>query len=374
MIDVIINGLQLKKNSSGIGGLIRELLLPWMKESKTGSTIVVSKDSPIPSSFEECISVVRTPILYNQGIRRVFFQSFLLGRKYCKNKILLTVDSKIPLILPKSTVILPIITDLALYRLPETYQNSRLFLWKQQYKLLKKRTEQYIAISKCTKEDMVELLNIPEHQIEVIYCAASPIYQERYDDSYYQSVQAKYKLPTKYLLFVGNFNPRKNLERMIQAYDRIKEQGFDYKFVIVGEHGWKFTKDSALSQLKHKEDVIFLGYVPDEDMPAVYKYATLFLFATLYEGFGIPVIEAQQCGTPVVVSSNSAFLEVASSESAVFVNPLEIDDISNGIMTVLRDEKKMRHLVEAGYINAKRFSWGDSAEKLEALVERMKDK
>lgn len=370
-MDVLINGLQLKTNSSGIGGLIRELLLPWMNESKKDCKIMVSKDSPMPSFIEDESAVIRSPFLYHQGLCRVLFQSFFLGSKYCKNKIFITVDSKMPFLLPKSTVVLPIITDLALYRHPETYQSSRLFLWKLQYKFLTKRTEQYIAISQCTKDDMMELLHIPENQIEVIPCAASPIYEVRYEDSYYKSVRSKYKLPEKYILFVGNFNPRKNLERMIQAYDRVKEHGFDYKFLIVGEHGWKFTKESALSTLKHKENVIFLGYVPDEDMPAIYKHATLFLFATLYEGFGIPVIEAQHCGTPVIVSNHSAFLEIVSPENAIFVNPLEIEDILDGIVTILNDNTKSKELVEAGYINAKRFSWEKSAKQLEHFVERM---
>lgn len=371
-MDVLINGLQLKKNSSGIGGLIREFLLPWMEFSQRKNAIVLSDNSPIPSTHQ--IVTIRSPFDYEQGIRRVFFQSFILGKKYCKNKILLTVDSKIPFLLPKSTFVLPIITDLALYRLPETYQWSRRTLWKLQYIFLKNRGNHFIAISHCTKEDMVELLGIPREKIDVIPCAASPLYEISYDSLYHASVQEKYNLPKEYILFVGNFNPRKNLERMLLAFDRLKEKGYIHKFVVIGENGWKFDKKSSLSQLKYKVDVIFLGYVPDEDMPSVYKNASSFLFATLYEGFGIPVIEAQHCGTPVIVSRNSAFPEIVSEQSAVFVNALDVDSILNAMIFILENPKQASQLVEAGYENAKRFSWKDSVRKLEETIERIDSK
>lgn len=183
-------------------------------------------------------------------------------------------------------------------------------------------------------------------------------------------LRKKYHLPEHFLLFVGNFNPRKNLERLIRAFDRAKEEGISHQLVIAGEQGWKFNRDSVLQGIEHHSDIRFIGYVPDEDMPALYSAAELFLFPTLYEGFGIPVLEAQACGTPVLTSNGSAMPEVCG-ESAVFVDPYDADSIAEGILSILNDPKLAASLTEKGLRNVQRFSWAASARRLDEIMESL---
>ena len=151
------------------------------------------------------------------------------------------------------------------------------------------------------------------------------------DQAALAALRENYHLPERYVLFVGNNNPRKNLGRMIQAFDWMKERtGLAHQLIIAGEQGWRFDRDKALNGVRHRDDVRFIGFVPDEDMPALYSGAGLFAFPTLYEGFGIPVIEAQRCGVPVVTSNVSALPEAAGN-GALYADPYDVESISRAM-------------------------------------------
>ena len=365
---IVINALQYKKNNSGIGILLRNLFGPYTEIAQRQHHVVLPHDSPdFPvSSFTE---IIRVPWVHRQHLWRIFFQTFQLGRKYCKDAILLTTDSKVPFFLPKSCILVPLITDLAVYRMRETYQFSRVLWWRLQYRYVCRRARMFLAISEFTKQEMVKILHVPPEKIEVVPCAASLEMRPAADEMRLSTLRVKYHLPEYFILFVGNFNPRKNLERLIRAFDRAKENGIPHRLVIAGEQGWKFSRDAALQGIQHTEDVRFIGYVPDEDMPALYSAADLFVFPSLYEGFGIPVIEAQACGTPVLASSGSALPEVGG-DGAVYVDPYDIEDISNGILQVLQNPALMEQLRQNGLSNARRFSWRTSAEHLDRVIEK----
>lgn len=365
---VVINALQYKQNSSGIGVMIRELFGSYTKLTPRHCQLVLPRDGPdFPAGPDT--EVIRAPWSYGQKLRRIFFQTFQFGKKYCKDVILLTTDSKIPFFLPKDCFVVPVITDLAVYRLKETYQLSRVLWWRMQYRYVRRRANLFLAISEFTKKEMVEILRIPPEKIKIVPCACSPAMGPVTDEGLLKKVRDKYQLPEHFVLFVGNFNPRKNLERLLAAFDLAKDQeSIPHHLVIAGELGWKFDKQEALKNIRHVDAVHFIGYVPDEDMPALYSLADLFAFPTLYEGFGIPVIEAQACGTPVLTSDCSALPEVCG-DSAVFVNPYGVEDISREMLRVLQDPKVAKALAEKGLQNAKRFSWKNSAQQMNELIE-----
>ncbi len=366
---VVINALQYKPNSSGIGVMIRELFGPLTYISERPCQVILSKDAPAFPA-KEGTELVRSPWDNGQGLRRMFFQSFQLGRKYCHDAVLLTTDSKTPFILPKSCVLAPLVTDLAVYRLPEAYQRSRVLWWRLQYRYICRRADFYLAISEFTKREMTDILGIPAERIYVIPCACSEDMRRVEDPAALAAVREKYALPERYVLFVGSNNPRKNLARMIRAFDRMKERtGFDHQIIIAGEQGWRFDRDKALEGVKHREDIRFIGFVPDGDMAALYSAAELFVFTTLYEGFGVPVLEAQRCGVPVVTSNVSALPEVAG-DGAVYAEPYDVESIAGAMRSVLEDKALAAELVRKGYANAKRFSWRASAEKLNEVIER----
>jgi len=363
---VVINALQYKQNSSGIGVMLRELFGAYTRLTGRRCQIIVPRDGPgFPADGE----IVRAPWSHGQHLGRMFFQTFLLGRTYCRDAVLLTTDSKVPFLLPKSCVLLPIVTDLAVYRLKETYQLSRVVWWRLQYRYVRRRAQRFAAISEFTKQEMVEILHIPPEKIEVVPCACSSEMKPVTDREKLAKLREKYGLPEHFVLFVGNFNPRKNLERLIRAFDQAKERGIPHHLVIAGEQGWKFDRAKALQGVRHGGDVHFIGYVPDGDMPALYSAAELFAFPTLYEGFGIPVLEAQACGTPVLASDGSSLPEVGG-EGAVYVDPYDVEEICKGMLAVLENPEFAAELREKGRENARRFSWEASARRLDEMVER----
>ena len=370
---IVINGLQYKQNSSGIGVLIRDLFAPFTESTVRTCQVILPQDSPdFPAKCS--VEEVRIPLEHKNHIHRMVFQSFVLGRKYCKDSILLTTDSKTPFFIPSSCTVLPIVTDLAVFRMPEVYQKSRVLWWRFQYRYLCRKAQHFLAISEFTKREMVDILGLRPEQIDVVPCAASEQYKPEQDAHRLERIRNAYQLPEQYLLFVGNQNPRKNLDRILLAYDRAIEQGgFPHHLVIAGEQGWKFDREACLATIKNRDRVHFIGFIPDEDMPAIYTAASLFLFPTVYEGFGIPVLEAQLCGTPVLTSDCTSLPEVGG-EGAIYVNPYRVEDIAGGILRTLGNSERLKNLVQKGFKNTRRFSWDRSARKLNDIIERIAEK
>ncbi len=369
MKGIVINALPYKPNSSGIGVMIRELFGRYVERTGQHCLVVLPQDGPaFPTGADT--ELVRVPIDHGQGIRRILFQSFQMGRQYCKDAVLLTTDSKTPFFLPKSCLLVPLITDLAVFRMPEVYKSSRVALWKLQYQYIQRKASFFLAISEFTKREVVQILGTPEEKIHVIPMACADSMHPVTDQLELAAIRKKYGLGEHFILFVGNNNPRKNLERTIQAFDRMKTQtGLPHQLVIAGEQGWKFDQANALVQIQHAGDVRFTGFVPDEDVLALYSAADLFAFPTLYEGFGIPVLEAQTCGAPVLTSNVSSLPEVAG-DGAVLVDPRSVDEIAHGMAQILMNKELAMDLVQKGYRNASRYSWDRSADILRETVER----
>lgn len=367
---LVINALQYQENSSGIGIMTKELFEAVCARIQCPCTVVLAKNSPEFTVDNPLVEVVRIPYERKDSFRRLWFQSFQLGRM-CRGKTLLVIDSKIPLLFPKSAKLVSIITDLAVYRLRDTYQLSRVLLWRFQFRILKRRADRLCAISEFTKREMVELLDIATERIQIVPCAANTSIHRVENQNALVEVRQKYQLPVNYVLFVGNFNPRKNLMRAIEAFVRMKNRtGLPHKLVIAGAGGWKLDMKALLERVDCKDDIFFPGYVADEDMSALYTMADVFLFPTLYEGFGIPIIEAQQCGTPVLAANVSAMPEVAG-DSACYADPYSVEDIARKLEDILKDKSLSDKLRIKGYENVKRFTWEKSAEKLKQCIENV---
>lgn len=368
MKKIVINALAYKQNSSGIGVMIRDLFEPFTRITERPCQVILPNDGPEFHGGDKTENV-RISYQHKQGLKRMFFQSFQMGRQYCKDAILLTTDSKVPFFLPKSCVLMPLITDLALFRMPEVYQFSRVLWWRFQYLYLKRRADHFLAVSEYTKQDIQKVLNIPADRITVIYDGYGETMHPVTGKGELMSLREKYGLYEPFVLFVGNNNPRKNLRRLMEAFDLLKErEQLPHHLVIAGEQGWKFSKEKALSGLKHPDSIRFIGFVPDEQMPALYSCATVFAFPTLYEGFGIPVLEAQACGTPVLTGDRTSLPEVGG-EAAIYANPYDVEDIANKLGQMLNNADLCAELREKGFENVKRFSWLASAQKLNDWIE-----
>lgn len=242
--------------------------------------------------------------------------------------------------------------DLGSQYLPQMHQlKQRLYLSFMQKRQLQGATK-IIAVSKATKEDLVRKIGIDPQKISVIY--------EGFDKRLFKYYNLK---PKNYYLFIGTVQPRKNLERVIRAVSYTKAN-----LVIAGQKGWLSDEIYKLpKKLGIENRVKFLGYVPDEKLPKLYSGAIALVFPSLFEGFGLPILEAQACGCPVITSNVSSMPEIAG-KGAILVNPYSVDDIKNAMLKLSMNHELKTKLTKLGLENIKRFSWEKCArETLEVL-------
>ena len=231
-----------------------------------------------------------------------------------------------------------------------------------------------IAVSECTKRDAVRYYGIPEEKIIVIYEGVNPRFRPAGPETV-AAVRQKYGLPERFILYVGTIEPRKNLTTLLEAFHHLTTlQPCDLRLVIVGKRGWLYEGFfRRLRELGLEERVHFTGYVPDEDLPALYSAADLFVFPSLYEGFGLPVLEAMACGTPVVCSNTSSLPEVAG-DAALLVPPTDVRGLAEAMARVLTDETLRGAMRAKGLARAGEFSWvrtaGETLRIYQTVVDR----
>jgi len=226
-----------------------------------------------------------------------------------------------------------------------------------------RRADMIIAISEHTKRDIIALLKIPENKIRVIHSAASKDFRPVKSKAQLSRVQKKYHTGKNYILDVGTLEPRKNLPFLVRAYAIAVREGIEENLVITGKKGWYYDSLFKLvDELELGNKVIFTGYVEEKDLPALYSGAKAFVFPSIYEGFGLPPLEAMACGTPVVCSSTSSLPEVVG-RAGILLLPKDERLWSKNIIKVIKDQKLAKTLSEMGLRQAKKFSWEESARK-----------
>ncbi len=212
-----------------------------------------------------------------------------------------------------------------------------------------------IAISESTKRDIVKYYGVSESKIKVNYLSADPIFEKKVTTEQQQSVLKKYDLPSEFLLYVGSVIERKNLLSIIKAMEQLPAD-LDLPLVVVGKGKAYFQKIKNYLQTNPiRNRIIFTKYIETADLPAIYQAAQVFLFPSIYEGFGIPVIEALHSGTPVITSNISSLPEAGGSNS-LLIDPTSVEEISNGISTILKDDQLRQKMVSEGKEYVKRFS------------------
>lgn len=266
--------------------------------------------------------------------------------------------------------------DLGAEYLPKTHQLKQQLYLKLMTHYQLKSASHIIAVSQATKEDIINRVGVSSDKISVVYEGYNPQMFQPVKVGTVRDVLKELDLVLgDYFLFVGTIQPRKNLERLIKAYALfLKDNPKASPLVLAGGKGWLSEGIYALPEkLDIKDNVRFLGYVPDERLPALYSGATAFLFPSLFEGFGLPILEAMACGCPVLTSNTSSMPEVAG-KAAVLVNPYSVDAIADGIEKISRPEERNK-LVKSGFDQVKKFSWEKAAEQtLAVLTSTLQDK
>lgn len=231
-----------------------------------------------------------------------------------------------------------------------------------------KKATRLATVSEFSKQDIIDQYNIPSDKITVTYNGASEAFQP-ISKSTLNNVKKQYSFGKDFFVYVGSLHARKNIKNMLLAFDRFKTANdSDVKFIIIGEKLW--SKDDSmrfLNNLKHKNDIIFTGRLNSEELPRIVAAAAAMVYVSFFEGFGIPILEAMQCGVPVITSNVTSMPEVAGN-SAIIVDPNKTEEITNAMKEILKPEVA-NSLVKKGLERAKNFSWDKTAKDLWGVIE-----
>jgi glycosyltransferase involved in cell wall biosynthesis len=261
----------------------------------------------------------------------------------------------------------------ALYQCPDLYKWNERAYWKSAFALALKTYDCIITDAEAEITFFANKLSLPKDKFRFAHLAADECFRIIQDNEKLQRITNKFKLPANFILFVGQIHPRKNLEAVIKAYHRARNDlPAAYKLVIVGQGKPPYSTriNQLIRELNISEDVIFLGHISTDDLIYIYNLASLFLLPSYYENFGIIFLEAMACGVPVITSDITDINEVVG-DAALRVNPTSIAEIAEGILSVLRSVQLQDTMIQAGFERSKLFSWDRCARETVSIYEAL---
>ncbi len=322
----------------------------------------------------------------NQTSQMKFIKAFIMDRPLLKkivrkilrpfNKLFIpTFDlhfapNLIPITGIKASKTVTTVHDFSFYIHPEWHPQERLDYFDKYFFTNVKQSDWIITGSEFSKKEIIKYLKFTKENITVIHHGVDHNMYKIYDDNILNITKDKLELSDNFLLFVGSIEPRKNLLHLIKAYklldEKIKEK---FPLILVGFKGWE--NDEIMIEIrKEQENIKYLGYLTDKELAYVYNLATVFIYPSLYEGFGIPPLEAMACGT-AVISSNAASLPEVCADSALYIDPLNIEDIKDKLQMLLLDELLQEDMIKKGLHRVKQFTWEKSTQKHIEVFEKV---
>ncbi len=259
--------------------------------------------------------------------------------------------------------------DIAYVRFPNLLNKSRQFYKKNILKISIEKADIIVADSFSTKRDIIKYYRIKEEKIKVVHLGVESRFRPI---SNVEEYRLRNNLPSKMILNVGTLEPRKNVVTLIRAFKRLREKGFeDCKLVIAGEKGWLYKQ--IFKEVDHsdlQQEIMFLGVVRDEDLPMLYNCADIFVYPSLYEGFGLPPLEAMACGIPVITSNTSSLPEVIG-DAGIMVNPTDVDSLCEVMSNVLTKKELWQHMSSKGLQRSKLFTWEKAAKGILEIYDKV---
>ena len=362
----------------GVNQVAFELFRSLVKVNKKHQIIALSKQSPLPD-FPPADKNLSYEVF---GPGKAWVLTGLTKRLWFgkpKLDILFSPSHYTPLLTRTPTVI--DIMDLSYEHFGNEYfTNYDLNQLKRWTPLSAKKARHIITISKFSKQEIVRLYKVKENKITVIYPGLNEdLFHPKIPKTKQIQVRNKYAITGKYFVYIGTLQPRKNLTRLIEAFALLlksKASGTRFlKLVIVGKRGWLYEEiNEKANKLKIEDRVIFTGFAPSEDLPALMKGSLAYVLPSLYEGFGMPIVEAQAVCTPIITSRVSSLPEIAGSSAFYIDDPQSTKQIKDALKEVLNLKKdKRKEVIEQGKQNAGRFNWQNSATQLLKLLEKIKN-
>lgn len=346
---IYINGRFLEQSITGVQRFASELVLALAQIRFDLTIIVPNKSKVLNQSFLHGLRVEEVIGGTGHYWEQVTLPKYL---KKIGSPLLLNLCNSAPIFYKNK---ISTHHDITYVKFPESYSWKFRWFYKTLTPLFLNNSHLVITVSDFSKKDISEFYNIPLEKIIVIYNAVSPSFQLK-------NIQHGFEAKEKFALAVSSPNYHKNFARMIEAYS---QANVSYKIKIIGSASGVFstTSDNQHTTQIDQTKIEFAGRVTDEQLIQLYQDAEFFIFPSLYEGFGIPPLEAQSCGCPVI-SSNAASLPEVLKESVLYFDPLNVADIQKAVEKIVDDVNLKEQLIKKGFENVKRFSWKNSAQQL----------
>jgi len=323
-------------------------------------------DSNLPANFTK--RVLNVPII-------IWHIHVLIDIVYNKIDIILATSSYIIASLSfftKKFKVILTVHDLVAFLFPASKHSLKaIIIERLTGKLAFLRANKIIVPSKNTANDLRREFPSTKKKINIITEAARNSFNKKPSKEKYLNIIKKYKLPKKFIIFIGTLEPRKNLVRLLKAYSKIdKKLRDEFPLVIVGKKGWYYERIfSTVKETNIEKDVIFTGYISDDDLPCLLQQASFSIYPSKYEGFGLPLLEAMTCGTPVISSNTPALMEVAEGCCEI-ADRKNIDSIKQAILNLMTNKKHCQELIQKGYKKCEEYSWENTAKEVLKLLEK----
>jgi glycosyltransferase involved in cell wall biosynthesis len=360
------------QNNTGLGNYSRYIIEILSKYYPDNHYILFAPRKKENSRLKTILSRANISFVFPRGISKLFsslWRIFGIKKNIHENNIAIFhgLSNELPAGIRK-TGIKTIVTihDLIFLRYPKYYKPIDRFIYRLKFKQSCKKADKIIAVSECTKREIISFFHIPEEKIKVVYQGCHPNFHIKVSEDKKKAIAKKYCLPSRFLLNVGSIEARKNLLLAVKALKNIPE---DIHLVAVGKYTpyqkkvEKYAQKSGLQSRLH-----ILNNVTFDDLPTIYQSAMLFVYPSFFEGFGIPVIEALTTGLPVIAATGSC-LEEAGGKCSIYVNPENDIELSVHIMKVLNNKELSNIMVEAGKEYVKRFSENNIASGIMNIYE-----
>jgi len=361
-----INALYLLPGKVGGSETYVRNLVKWLLKVAPSNDYVVFINRESSGVFESLAPgalVVECPVNATNRAARILWEQIALPFQAAKHRldILLSAGMTAPFFSPVPSVV--VIYDLQHINQPENFSRGYLFFLKTIIYLSARRSDGVITLSRKSKEDIERHYGISPGNIAVTHMASESTAFYGRDAAEVDAIRFKYGLPESFILYIASSLPHKNYQRLLAAFKTVRDAHRGTKLVLIGARDYGHDAIAAkITELGLADDVIFLGWLPFEDIPPIYSASKVFVFPSLHEGFGIPVVEAFACGVPVVCSNIEPLIEVAGG-AALLVDPLSQEDLAQGMLKALTDASLRQRLIRDGLARAAVFSWANTAKE-----------
>lgn len=362
-LNVLIDFSQLPIQKVGVGVYGLNLILNLEDRPNIHYFVLVQDDD---DSLDKCPSDFITLIKVNSNkfrklSNRFFLEQFYIPYLVYKHKIdvVHSLHYSFPVLAKAKKVVT--VCDMIFYKYPELHLKSKVLYFRFFIWLTTLFANKVICISESTRQDYLSYFKVPSELAAVVELGKDDSYHPDLDRQEINQLLKKYAIDGEYILFIGTIEPRKNVSNLILAFERLIADGFPHSLVVVGKKGWHYDSIFHLVKERNLTDrVIFTGFIEESEKPLFLAGASVFVYPSLYEGFGIPVLEALACGTPTITSNVSSMPEVAG-DAALLVNPENLEEIYDAMKKVLMDSSLRSELKARSLRQAANFSWEKTA-------------